>query len=71
MYSEIASLEMSISFDKLSPKQLICECLDMATAVLKELIHLYHSSKNEEMPFNSNSNDFYKILNFVLEPAML
>jgi hypothetical protein len=71
MYSEIASLEMSISFDKLSPKQLICECLDMATAVLKELISYYHSSKNEEMPFNSNINDFYKILNFVLEPAML
>jgi hypothetical protein len=37
---------MSISFDKLSAKQLICECLDLSTSVLKDVANIYKASKN-------------------------
>lgn len=71
MYSEIASLEMSISFDKLSGKQLICECLDIATAVLKDLANIYKHSLNEPPQFSAEFNDFYNIVNWVLDPNRL
>jgi|JI6StandDraft_1071083.scaffolds.fasta_scaffold644824_1 hypothetical protein len=71
MYSEIASLEMSISFDKLSAKQLICECLDISTMVLKDLANIYKHSQNEPPQFTSNYNDFYSIINWVLDPNKL
>lgn len=71
MYSEITSLEMSISFDKLTAKQLICECLDVCTAVLKDLAGIYAQSSSEQSPFAASYNDFYGIINWVLEPSKL
>lgn len=44
----------TISIDKMSPKLLVGECLDMAKIVLQELIQVYCSNNGYEFPIPNN-----------------
>jgi len=41
----------SVNLESLSPKQLLCECMDLATQVFKEVIDHYILINNMEKPF--------------------
>ena len=44
----------TIAIDKMSPKLLVGECLDMAKVVLQELIQVYCSNNAFEFPLPNN-----------------
>jgi hypothetical protein len=41
----------SINLETLSPKQLLCECIDLATQVFKEVVDHYINVNHLENPF--------------------
>lgn len=43
-----------ISLDKMSPKMLVGECLDIAKVFLQELIQIYCGNNNYEFPIPNN-----------------
>ena len=57
MLGQVKNLEMSVSIDMLSPKQLICDCLDLTSNTIKELLSLYYHNTQQNNPFsNDNQN---------------
>lgn len=48
---EINQANMSIGIEMISPKQLIGECLDFSTAMLKDIIEAYCQKNHFDLPF--------------------
>lgn len=42
---------IAIGLNMMSPKQLVGECLEMATVMMKELVDVFCSSNNIELPY--------------------
>ena len=51
MKNGLNNFNTSINLESLSPKQLLCECIDLATQVFKEVIDHYINVNNLENPF--------------------
>lgn len=60
---------VSIEIEMISPKQLIGECLDLAAAMLRDLMEVYYQMNTTENPFSSQKNDFSAMVAHVLEPS--
>ena len=48
---QIENFDTSINIEKLSPKQLLCECIDLATAMLKEIVDTYTKNNDLKSPY--------------------
>jgi hypothetical protein len=60
---------VSIDIEMISPKQLIGECLDLAAAMLRDLMEVYYQMNTTDNPFSSQKNDFSAMVAHVLEPS--
>ena len=45
---------IAIGLNMMSPKQLVGECLEMATVMMKELVDVFCSSNNIELPYKKD-----------------
>jgi hypothetical protein len=47
----VENYSTSINIEKLSPKQLLCECIDLATSMLKEIVDTYTKNNDLKSPY--------------------